>query len=272
MADHRPQFSKPTLENLLELKRHERPPEAFWDAFDSRLREKQLAALIPVESGWSRWYAGIGRFAKFGLPLAAAAAVAVSLVSINRQTLEVSPTISDDRVVENLDLASANTSTGDLAEESALTDDGIRTVVIEAAPQLAEAPSNKTMDAEQIAGTLPWLANVDFKRESKNESGINLEEPLSVDRGPTALVMAAFEKNKTNGQPVWAPTEQNIRQAVASEIGITSPVVDKTNRAWMTRLVAGNATSSFSDSRIESEYPRELTRVGVTASTLSIKF
>jgi hypothetical protein len=272
MAEHRPQFSKPTLENLLELKRHERPPEAFWDAFDSRLREKQLAALIPVESGWSRWFAGIGRFAKFGLPLAAAAAVAVSLVSINRQTLEVSPSIADERSVEDLDIPSVGASARDLAEVAEPANNGIRTVVIEAAPQLAQATSTKSMDAEQIARTLPWLANVDFKRESKNESGINLEEPLTVDRGPTPLVMAAFENNKANAQPVWAPTEQNIRQAVASEIGISSPVVDKTNTGWMTRLVASGSGSKFADSRIESEYPRELTRVGLTSSTLSIKF
>ena len=272
MSDNRPQFSKPTLENLLELKRHERPPEMFWDAFDSRLREKQLAALIPVESGWSRWYAGVGRFAKFGLPLAAAAAVAVAFVSINRQPTQVSPSVSDDRSIQNLDIASTNPSVTESTEVSAPLESGIRTVVIEAAPRVAEAAPNKSMDAEQIARTLPWLANVDFKRESKNESGINLVEPLSVDRGPTALVMAAFENNKANAQPVWAPTEQNIRQAVASEIGISSPVVDASNRGWISRLVASNPGSKFSDSRIESEYPRDLTRVGVTASTLSIKF
>ncbi|HUG12180.1 MAG TPA: hypothetical protein VMM36_14275 [Opitutaceae bacterium] len=272
MAEHRPQISKPTLENLLELKRHERPPEAFWNAFDSRLREKQLAALIPVESGWSRWYLGIGRFAKFGLPMAAAAAVVVGIVSFNRQSLNISPSASPDRSVENRDLTSASASAADMAEVADPVDSGIRTVVIEAAPQIAEGPSNKAMDAEQIARTLPWLANVDFKRDSKNESGINLVEPLNVDRGPTALAMASFENNKPNAQPVWAPTEQNLRQAVASEIGISSPVVDKSNRAWMTRLVAGNSGSSFSDSRIESEYPRELTRVGLTSSTLSIKF
>jgi hypothetical protein len=84
--------------------------------------------------------------------------------------------------------------------------------------------------------------------------------------------MAAFENNKANAQPVWAPTEQNIRQAVASEIGISSPVVDKTSTGWMTRLVASGSGSKFADSRIESEYPRELTRVGLTSSTLSIKF
>ena len=271
MADNRPQFPKPTLENLLELKRHERPPEAFWDAFDSRLREKQLAALIPVESGWSRLYAGVGRFAKFGLPLAAAAAVAVGIVSFNRPSLQVSPSVPNDRSVQNLDLASSSTSAADLAEVSDPADSGIRTVVIEAAPQVAEVTPNKVMDAEQIARTLPWLANVDFKRGSDG-SGIDLVAPLSADRGPTALALAAFENSKANAQPVWAPTEQNIRQAVASEIGISSSVVDRSNRAWMTRVVASNSGSKFSNSRVESEYPRELTRVGLTASTLSIKF
>ncbi|HEY5552095.1 MAG TPA: hypothetical protein VIK52_09410 [Opitutaceae bacterium] len=127
------------------------------------------------------------------------------------------------------------------------------------------------MDAEQIARTLPWLANVNFRRDSK-DSGINLVEPLNIDRGPTAIAMTTFGSIKPSTQPVWAPTEQNIREAVASEIGISTTRGDTANRAWMTRVIASNAAAKFVDSRVESEYPRELTRVGLTGSTLSIKF
>jgi hypothetical protein len=127
------------------------------------------------------------------------------------------------------------------------------------------------LNADQIARTLPWLANVDFKRET-NDSGIKLVEPLNIDRGPTAVAMSTFESIKPNNQPVWVPTEQNLREAVASEFGISSSRGDNANRAWMTRVIASNTAAKFVSSRIESEEPRELTRVGVTGSTLSIKF
>jgi len=267
---------KLTLENLLELKRRERPPEAFWNEFDARLREKQLAALIPVESGWSRWFGGFGRVAKFGLPLAAAAAVAVAFVSINRQMWQGSSVEVNDGGAANRGISSAAQTA---AVENTRDEAGVRTVVIEVAPSVAELASETTssnqpraeLNADQIARTLPWLANVDFKREG-NESGINLVEPLNIDRGPTAVAMSTFESIKPNTQPVWVPTEQNIREAVASEFGISSTRGDNANRAWMTRVIASNTAARFVNSRIESEYPRELTRVGVTGSTLSIKF
>lgn len=267
---------KLTLENLLELKRRERPPEAFWSEFDARLREKQLAALIPVESGWSRWFGGFGRVAKFGFPLAAAAAVAVAFVSVNRQMWQGSSVAVDDTVAANREASSA---TQTAAIESTSNEAGVRTVVIEVASSVAGLAAETTsparsgvgLDADQIARTLPWLANVDFRRDS-NESGINLVEPFNIDRGPTAVAMSTFESIKPNTQPVWVPTQQNIREAVASEFGISSTRGDNANRAWMTRVIASNTAARFVNSRIESEYPREMTRVGVTGSTLSIKF
>jgi len=47
MSDHR--FNPPsrvTLEDLLCLKRAERPPPEFWSEFERELRQKQLAALV----------------------------------------------------------------------------------------------------------------------------------------------------------------------------------------------------------------------------------
>jgi hypothetical protein len=276
MQDNRSQNTKLTLENLLELKRRERPPEAFWNEFDARLREKQLAALIPVESAWSRWFGGFGRYARLGLPLAAAAAVAVALVSINRQAWQDSSFVGDG---SEAGMAESTGGTQVAGVEGSQDAGGVRTVVIEVAPSVAGlAAENESsgqqrseLDADQIARTLPWLANVNFKRET-NESGIKLVEPLSIDRGPTAAAMTTFESIRPNNQPVWAPTENNIREAVASEFGISSTRGDNASRAWMTRVIASNTAAKFVNARIESEYPRELTRVGVTGSTLSIKF
>jgi len=51
----RPSQRPVTVEDLLRLKRAERPPEAFWADFDRGLREKQLAALLPRRPWWQRW-------------------------------------------------------------------------------------------------------------------------------------------------------------------------------------------------------------------------
>ena len=54
----RPSQRPVALEDLLRLKRAERPPEAFWADFDRGLREKQLAALLRSRPWWQRWADG----------------------------------------------------------------------------------------------------------------------------------------------------------------------------------------------------------------------
>lgn len=43
---------KPTLDDLLRLKRAERPDAAFWDDFERGLRQKQLAAIVEPRPWW----------------------------------------------------------------------------------------------------------------------------------------------------------------------------------------------------------------------------
>ena len=74
----RPSQRPVTVEDLLRLKRAERPPEAFWADFDRGLRAKQLAALLPRRSWWQRWadrgfWPALGRLA---LPVGAIGLIA----------------------------------------------------------------------------------------------------------------------------------------------------------------------------------------------------
>ncbi|MBM3842788.1 MAG: hypothetical protein FJ397_05910 [Verrucomicrobia bacterium] len=74
----RPSQRPVSLEDLLRLKRAERPPEAFWADFDRGLREKQLAALLRSRPWWQRWADGgfwpaLGRLA---LPVGAIGLIA----------------------------------------------------------------------------------------------------------------------------------------------------------------------------------------------------
>lgn len=70
----RPSQRPVTVEDLLRLKRAERPPEAFWADFDRGLRAKQLAALLPRRPWWQRWTGGgfWPAWGRLALPLGAA--------------------------------------------------------------------------------------------------------------------------------------------------------------------------------------------------------
>ena len=76
--DHRP--DKVTLEDLLHLKRAERPPDEFWVGFEGQLRQKQLAALLERRPWWHSVPVALGRRAY--LPIGATAILAMTLVSV----------------------------------------------------------------------------------------------------------------------------------------------------------------------------------------------
>jgi hypothetical protein len=74
--------SKVTLEDLLHLKRAERPAPEFWAEFERDLRQKQLAALVARRSWWHELSAAYRKFGRLRLPLGAAAVAALSFVSL----------------------------------------------------------------------------------------------------------------------------------------------------------------------------------------------
>ena len=83
MSDRRSQTpSRVTVEDLLHMKRTERPPPEFWAGFERELRQKQLAALVKRRSWWHGPAATFSRFGWLRLPVGATAVLAVTLVSI----------------------------------------------------------------------------------------------------------------------------------------------------------------------------------------------
>jgi hypothetical protein len=71
---------QPTLEDLLRLKRAERPDAAFWQDFERGMRQKQLAAIIEPRPWWLGLALLSRRIGPVGLPISAGAAAMLALV------------------------------------------------------------------------------------------------------------------------------------------------------------------------------------------------
>lgn len=74
--------SKVTIEDLLKLKRAERPPVEFWDNFDRNLRAKQLATMMEPKPWWLGLALGWKRFTPYALPTVGALAVLAVVFSV----------------------------------------------------------------------------------------------------------------------------------------------------------------------------------------------
>lgn len=73
---------QPTLEDLLRLKRAERPDAAFWQDFERGMRQKQLAAIIEPRPWWLGLALLSRRIGPVGLPISAGAAALLALVAM----------------------------------------------------------------------------------------------------------------------------------------------------------------------------------------------
>ena len=71
-----------TLEDLLRLKRTERPPAEFWSQFDRELRAKQLSALVEQRPWWRTMPRIFVGFSRYHLPLGATAVLALTIASV----------------------------------------------------------------------------------------------------------------------------------------------------------------------------------------------
>ena len=71
-----------TLEDLLRLKRAERPPAEFWNQFDRELRAKQLAALVEKRPWWRTFPRAFGSLSRYHLPLGATAILALTFLTV----------------------------------------------------------------------------------------------------------------------------------------------------------------------------------------------
>jgi len=83
-----------TVEDLLRLKRAERPPAEFWTQFDRELRAKQLAALVEKRPWWRTLPNPLAGLRRYHLPLGATAILVVTFVA----TRDFSPASSSTPV------------------------------------------------------------------------------------------------------------------------------------------------------------------------------
>src|SRR5688572_2378846 len=69
---------KVTLEQLLKLKRSERPNAAFWEDFDRELHRRQLASVVAAPTWRARFARGLLVGVRRAVPIGAAASAAVA--------------------------------------------------------------------------------------------------------------------------------------------------------------------------------------------------
>ncbi|MDQ5978528.1 MAG: hypothetical protein QG602_1502 [Verrucomicrobiota bacterium] len=158
------QNTKPTLEEVLRLKRAERPGPEFWMGFERELRQKQLTALVEKRRWWHGLPLVVSR--RIYLPVGATAVVAFALVAVRFNSPvriagveSTAPRIEAvDPDVEMLPATVVATALQDRYEEPSMSRTYATIAEVTAVPhEAAEAWAENSPSARSIAANLASL-------------------------------------------------------------------------------------------------------------------
>lgn len=155
------------IEDLLRLKRAERPPAEFWTRFDRELRAKQLAALVAKRPWWQSLPRLVPNLSRVHLSLGAAAVLTVTFFAVKE----------NDR--------GANSSVAQPEKSAALRR---APVVAATAPEIAAG--NSDVAASRSESAMQNVASTPTRAAAGGGiAQVNLSEQVVVgaDRSPTVL-------------------------------------------------------------------------------------
>jgi len=201
--------SKVSVEDLLHLKRSERPEPEFWTEFERTLRQKQLAALVEKRSWWHGLTAAYSRLGRLGLPLGAAAILALTFVaSRNRLGMQSEVAAAGRENTSRPEVAPAALPSGDV---QAREDRGATTALSRPKPAEEPAPTSADKSPVMVAATTAGNSHPAVTPVSW------LEDVLDDRAGRTDA--ASSERSVAFNLATLAPVEPDLVDVVARPLG-----------------------------------------------------
>lgn len=257
MSDHR-QSSKPTLEELLRLKRAERPTAEFWTRFETELRQKQLTALVAKRRWWHDLPVLLNR--RVYAPAGAAAVVAFSLVAVRytaplrvAEAENTAPRIeAADTAVEMLP-ATVVASVGNRYEEP-----------------IAAEPATKVVSSRV---EIPAAAVMTVARQENSPSARSIAANLArLEQSEPELVQAVMGNRLSTPVREEAVVAQADEEAADETVSKYRLIARYAERALSPEPSAPFPTRDRIARRLGDDLRDDISRIGVRANRVSLKF
>ena len=259
----RSEAGKVTLEELLRLKRAERPAPEFWSRFEQDLRAKQLAAIVEPRPWWITFrLPQIARtLVRYQLPAGAAAVLALSFVVVReyRPAFATNAPVLAETSVEQFNSLPQISSAPEVARinstpESVSSDAGIPSkaeAVDLPAPRIASVEALPVGPGELLA-MIPWAA-------PQTETAKPAAEPIALGELPKAHFASAIKPARehrfdgtveavavtvASASPVNETTDDLVGSPV--QVSPVSPREVRSNRILSSLVVADNADTDRS--------------------------
>ncbi len=254
-----------TVEDLLQVKRAERPRPEFWTDFERELRAKQLAAIVEPRPWWSPFIRIGARVSRHQLPVGAAAILALSFVTVREYRTPHAFHADSTELAASTVYGEAAVQTS--APALATPAPAVTQIAVEEPREAVAA-----LDVGQVAHTVPLLAEP-----------VVAQEPTPSARYIAANLAAAQADNpglmdEVFGVPVGRP---ELREPVRDPLAqMAVPGESRRSRLLATALpaVAGEADIEVVGSGRVSRHLTEerlydsISRIGVKGDRVAFRF
>lgn len=274
-----------SLEDLLRLKRAERPPEAFWADFDRQLRAKQLAALVEKRPWWQGWSLGgiAAGLRRHPLPLGAAVALGVAYLGLRSGSDRVSaPSAAPSSAVVAQVATSASVVVPEIPSaarlEAPVSASAPAFVAAVSAAPVTVTPAESVETSPDLGA--PAAAFAFAEREGDRPSFVS-SVPLSLE-AQSSLLMAQSEP-LSPGALLGGATRFEAR-APASRVAVEplrqiTPPADRRGSRILTAMVsmasvenAMRTTERAANRLSEEQLYEQIRRVGAVGAAVNVKF
>jgi len=270
-----------TLEDLLRLKRAERPSAEFWNNFDRELRAKQLAAIVEKRPWWQTFARAFAGLSRYHVPLGATAILALTMISI-REFRTIAPGQMPENSGGNVAVAptsglaplmanEGDTTVRQVAAVTSLNDNG--TVANLALNTDTAVPSDSSeVTAPVAAATDVEAASPEVSPTARSIAG-NLAVAQSTDLGAAHDLFGAARGFEARAMPARAPKVDPLAQMASPADARRSRLL---NAASLT--TASYAPSAHTGERIARRlsddrlYDSIAGRFGASGDRVSLKF
>mgnify|MGYP001549479257 CR=1 FL=1 len=271
---HQP--SKVTIEDLLHLKKAERPSPDFWSNFERELRQKQLSALVEKRAWWHDLPQFFPR--RVYLPISAAAVFTFTLVSVSRYN---TARVEQPQAAKAVASIATFSNTSMVERKSGVDSESVPV----SSPLVNRAEPKISTIAERSSTLVAVRASAEAQPELSTKSGA-LDEA-----SPSARSIAANFARLEQSDPELISSVLGSRLSSRAKVQSSpTPVVElaslQMNGGRRTRLVASyndhhfNAGTGASDAvreklarRLEdNDFNDHFSRVGLNGDKVSLRF
>ncbi len=278
-----PERKRPiTVEDLLRLKRAERPAPEFWERFDRELRAKQLSALVEKKSWWSGLPALFAGFRRYQLPLGATAVLAITFVATRDYSISVSkspqPVLSAP--ADGAEIASGSAVSTSVESTMRETPRYVSAslsspVELGSAADAATVTEAVAVADSQGSGLIRMLRTADSTAESPsarpiagNFASAQAGEPMSA-----RSLFATSGGFESRAMPSRLPTVEPLSQMTTPEemrrSRFTTAMVSSFGSDGRDRTTSANVARRIRD---DSVYESSSRRIGATGNSLGVRF